>query len=556
MTTTAAIFYHPEGYTTSGPKLMGRNAAGESFLRGFFAHSTAREFHVQVQSREHASDFHARAMQAGRREPVTAVMADGLAALRGPGALYLPGPDLAQHARYRSLFAPDGWSLCGITHTTASARAMDSIAAMLTAPVQPFDCLICTSEAVRSNVLTLLQREAEFLKERLGATRIVVPNLPVIPLGIVTADFEHSAQTRAEAREALGIAKGDITVLFAGRLSFHAKAHPLAMYLALEKAAHALPEGAKLHLVECGWHANDHIARAFTAAAALACPSVRMVTLDGRLSADRRRAWASADIFCSLSDNIQETFGLVPIEAMAAGLPVVVSDWDGYRDTVRDGIDGFRVPTIMPAPGLGTDLAARHALELDTYDVYCGNTCMLVSVDIDATATAFARLIASPELRAEMGAAGRARARAEYDWGRIIPRYEALWAELAERRKAEAAKTPPSIVPWPQRMDPFAGFATYPTMQLTASTMVELARTDAVAEFRRLWPLEMVRFTRTTLPDEAELEALLEALAAGPVTATLAVQGFAHERRLKVLRSLTFLSKLGLVRLTTPPAEA
>jgi hypothetical protein len=29
------IYYHPEAYTTSGPKLMGRHAAGESFLRGF-----------------------------------------------------------------------------------------------------------------------------------------------------------------------------------------------------------------------------------------------------------------------------------------------------------------------------------------------------------------------------------------------------------------------------------------------------------------------------------------------------------------------------------------
>jgi len=32
---TAAIYYHPEAYTTSGPSLMGRNAAAESFLRGF-----------------------------------------------------------------------------------------------------------------------------------------------------------------------------------------------------------------------------------------------------------------------------------------------------------------------------------------------------------------------------------------------------------------------------------------------------------------------------------------------------------------------------------------
>ena len=40
----------------------------------------------------------------------------------------------------------------------------------------------------------------------------------------------------------------------------------------------------------------------------------------------------------SLADNIQETFGLTPVEAMAAGLPCVMSDWDGYRDTVRDGV--------------------------------------------------------------------------------------------------------------------------------------------------------------------------------------------------------------------------
>jgi alpha-maltose-1-phosphate synthase len=78
--------------------------------------------------------------------------------------------------------------------------------------------------------------------------------------------------------------------------------------------------------VECGWYANDLIAKAYAEAAALACPSVRVVTLDGRKAEDRQTAWAGADVFCSLSDNIQETFGIVPIEAMAAGLPVVVSD--------------------------------------------------------------------------------------------------------------------------------------------------------------------------------------------------------------------------------------
>ena len=46
---------------------------------------------------------------------------------------------------------------------------------------------------------------------------------------------------------------------------------------------------------------------------------------------------------------------------MAAGLPVVVSDWDGYRYTVSDGVEGFRVPTLAPAHARqGEELALQH----------------------------------------------------------------------------------------------------------------------------------------------------------------------------------------------------
>ena len=68
---------------------------------------------------------------------------------------------------------------------------------------------------------------------------------------------------------------------------------------------------------------------------------------------NRFQVWHAADLVVSLVDNIQETFGLVIVEAMASGLPVVATDWNGYRDLVVDGETGFLVPTTMCGGCLG-----------------------------------------------------------------------------------------------------------------------------------------------------------------------------------------------------------
>ena len=379
---TAAIYYHPEAYTNSNPKLMGRNAAGQSFLKGFFLHSAATEFWTQTQSKEHFEQFAATAKENGRAEKIRALNRVSLDQLAKPGAIYYPGPGIGEQAFLRSHFGHSAWSICGITHTTSSARAMDSIVNILTSPVYPWDALICTSHAVKNNVSKILQAQADFLKDRLGISKLVLPEMPVIPLGVHAKEFAYSPLAKTKARESLGIAPETLVVLFAGRLSFHAKAHPLAMYQAIQKASNTT--GKKITLVECGWFANEFIEKAFSQAAKVAAPNVGLISLDGRDGDLRNAAWACADVFCSLSDNIQETFGITPVEAMAAGIPVVVSDWDGYKDTIQDGVQGFRIPTLMPYAGFGRDLALRHALEMDTYDQYCGNSCALIAVDVGA----------------------------------------------------------------------------------------------------------------------------------------------------------------------------
>lgn len=548
-----ALYYYPDAYSTSGPKLMGRNVAGSSFLRGFLAYGRSRAFPLLVEDADHVQLFAAAAQAAGRAEPISTITRHTLPRLAEAGLLYRPDPLIGGFAWQRAAFGHHRWSLCGITHTTSSAGAMDAIVDLLNAPVQPWDALICTSAAVKQNVVHMLDAQAEYLRSRFGATRLPLPELPVIPLGIDCAAFDQGGDARIAARQGLGIAADTIAVLYVGRLSFHAKAHPLAMYQAIARAATA--SGKRAVLIECGWHGHQAVADAFAAGAALACPDIEVVGVDGLDPVARDRAWAAADVFCSLSDNIQETFGITPIEAMAAGLPVVVSDWDGYRDTVQDGVHGYRIPTTLPRAGLSRDLALRHALGVESYDAYCGNTAMLTAVDIDAAAEAFTRLFASADLRAQFGAAGRDHARRNYDWSMIIPRYEALWSELDTRRQRDGAGQPALRHPWPARMEPLEAFAHYATHSLDEDTVLTLSDADAetaIARFRDYRALAMVRFAAYAIPRDEDIAAILQALAKGAQRAGDLLASTLQPRAVAVLRGLGLLAKLGIVRIVDP----
>jgi hypothetical protein len=239
---------------------------------------------------------------------------------------------------------------------------------------------------------------------------------------------------------------------------------------------------------------------------------------------------------------------------MAAGLPVVVSDWDGYKDTVRHGVDGFRIPTCMPQAGLATDLALRHALEVDTYDMYCGHTCSLISVDIEATAQAFIQLFESAELRQRMGQAGKLRAQQIYDWSTVIAQYETLWQEQTQLRLAAQTADQVVVPPhaWPARIDPFFAFESYPTQTLKPTSMLALAdasATEALLRVNQYKTLAMVNFAKLVLPTDAEISQVLNAAAQGPTSAQALVKGIEPSRQAFVLRSLAWLLKLGVLRL-------
>lgn len=551
--TTAAIFFEPDGYVISGPKLMGRQAAGNAFLRAAVAGRGDEPLYAYTSKRGSAEVFGQLVREIDPAATAHWVPADRLDLLSQIGTLYLPGPGLDVAARLRLRAGAAAYSLVGVTHTTASHGAMDAVVGLLSAPVMPWDALICTSAAVAGTVKVLLETEIEYLRSRFGAgIRLTLPQFPIIPLGVHCGDFAFSAGERAAARQALGIGEDEVVALYVGRLSFHAKAHPHAMYAGLQAAADRT--GKKVVLVQAGWFANDAIQKSFTDGAAQFCPAVRALVIDGRLADARRQSWAAADLFISLSDNIQETFGLTPIEAMAAGMPVVVTDWNGYKETVRDGVDGFRIPTWMPPPNLGDGLAKAHEAQMENYDFYCGLACQTVAVDGRVLAEKLSDLISDPALRRQLGEAGRARAWEVYDWAVVYRQYRSLWDRLTEMRRA--APNDPGHRPLldaapgsaPGRLDPYRSFGHYPTRLISPQTPVAAAPDADRASYERLAGHGLFSYAGKVLPAPDVVERLLAALEAGPMGA----EGLAKQAGMDLgaaVLAISVLAKMGLVRL-------
>lgn len=536
-----AIFYVGDAYSTDR-RIMGRQSAGKAFIKGVartWPRGTVRGIGPD---RRAAPAMSAQLRAAGfGGQPTWSSLPDWRTA-KEAGTLYYPAPPDKEIAAARSLADPAAFSLMGVTHTLSSAAAMDQVADLILPPFRPWDALICTSAAARTFVTRLHDDMRAYWQESVGATRFVDIQLPVIPLGVDVPAFTPPPGARETARQALALRADETAFLSAGRLAFHAKANPAPVYQALEKIAGTRP----LVCIEAGIFPNEAIRQAYLAAQQALAPSVRFLWIDGRDELRYRQAWQAADVFVSLADNIQETFGLTPLEAMAAGLPVVVSDWNGYKDTVRDGVDGFRIPTALPPAGTGDDYALRQALQVDTYDRHISRASLATVVDPAALAQAFRRLAVDGELRRMLGAAGQARVRNDFDWPVILRRYADFAAHLGEIRgqcRPEPARS------WPQRADPFLRFAHFPSRTLAGEWPVR-ARPDAVARLTVLQSLSMANsaFEPQLLAREAP-SALLAILATDAAHTVDSLLFAAALPRPMGVRALMWLWKFDLVEI-------
>lgn len=541
-----SLYYAGDAYSTAS-KIMGRQSAGRAMMKG-----VSRTWPESVISGVGPDAQGGRALLAqlqgeGFKGQVRWSQLPEMRAAADAGALFYPSPGPRDLLHLRNRAQPSAFSVMAMTYTLSSRDALDSVADWVLPPYRPWDALICISDCARQLALQLHSEMREWWGEQAGPMRFNNPQLPVIPLGVDVPFFSPQPECKDLAREALGVARHETMFLFSGRLSFHAKANPAPFYQALEQAAQHAP----LVCVEAGIHPNDAIGQAFPAAQKALAPSVRFVHVDGRDEARYRQAWQAADVFVSLADNIQETFGLTPVEAMAAGLPVIVADWNGYKETIRDGVDGLRIPTVLPPSGVGAGLALRHALDQDSYDMFIGRASMATVVDPQALAQAVQRLATDPGLRQAMGAAGLQRARQVFDWPVVLRQYAELAGQLAEIR-AQATPQESAARAWPQRVDPFARFAHFPSATLRGSWAVH-AQPDADARLRALLDLKMTNYVLDPhlLPREG-LSAILAVVQSdkhGTVNAVLQAAGHSSPAGVS---ALMWLWKLDLIAVIAP----
>jgi phosphatidylinositol alpha-mannosyltransferase len=217
-----------------------------------------------------------------------------------------------------------------------------------------------------------------------AAGRFVTPVFPegveIVPNGV---DVERFAQPGPPAA---GLPDGRI-LLWVGRLDPQ-KGFPI-MVGAFGRLATEYPD---LSLVVAGDGRDRHAADMLTEddrARVLMLGSVPNVELPTYL--------AAADVFASPATG-HESFGIVLVEALAAGVPVVATDIPGYREVIRDGVDGLLVPPS----------------------------------DAAALASAIRRALVEPDLASALAHAGRARAR-EFSWDVVVPRIEAIYERVAGR---------------------------------------------------------------------------------------------------------------------------
>jgi starch synthase len=202
----------------------------------------------------------------------------------------------------------------------------------------------------------------------------------------------------------LGVDPDRPTVIFVGRIT---RQKGLPYFL---RAAAALPPEVQLVLCAGAPDTPEIMAEVEGLVRELQASRDAVVWIDRMLEQNELAAVLSAaTVF--VCPSIYEPLGIVNLEAMACGLPVVATATGGIPEVVEDGVTGRLVPIEQAADGTGTPLDPdRFVTDL---------------------AQALTAAVSDPDRAEEQGRAGRLRAQTQFGWPSIADQTLALYRRLA-----------------------------------------------------------------------------------------------------------------------------
>jgi len=303
-------------------------------------------------------------------------------------------------------------------------NAMDPILAWSASPGRhPADIAVISSEAGSEALKKLLALAG------VGSAWPAV-DVEVLPLGTFQPTYDG---TRQEAREKNDWREEEVIFLWIGRFSETYKADLRPLFLAFrELLKHEQIPNVKL--VAIGADTTGMAVQLENMARQLEILPYCTILPNADIET-RNRYLAGADILVNVSDHIQETFGLVNIEAMANGLPVIAGDWSGFRNLIKDGVNGILIPTKL-------DSTLLDGVNIDTM----ASLSIATSLDFSSLVAAMKRLGSNSALRTKMGKAAALEVSLNYSWKALAPRYIKLIQQRVELAKNATPRRSPR--PW------------------------------------------------------------------------------------------------------------
>ena len=419
----ALVFFMDTVRTSFGNpgRMWGRVAANHSFVRALARADAPFELTIIVPTRQDTKLLERTLLTDIERDIRIVAFSDMGQALRKtpPDVLHSLDPCLWLNARIRQNLKWGNAIVTGVTHSLANDHFASWALLNNANGIDSRDCLICTTataEQVITNIFNNLSAsQPAFLK----------PQTRVIPLGIPEDMSLALKHPRDGVRPDLS---APFTVLSLARFnpSFKMDFLPILNMAKLLSSRSTRP--VKLVLAGAS-DGRDYVSFLETQSNALGVDDSIEFVIDPD-DEKKARLYDAADVFLSLSDNVQETFGLTIIEALASGLPVVASDWDGYRSLLRDGETGFLIPTTILDPN--PDWETSLAIQLDSIShLWHAQT---TAVDLELAADRIIALSQDQDLCARMSQAAKAAAH-RYQWEGLIPEYLDLWQKLMESSK-------------------------------------------------------------------------------------------------------------------------